>query len=178
MNSPLCFPSESPCCGHSLWQQSFDRAMPSSGGISPTPCDDRGMRPILRMARQSHHPLESMPTTAGFRKMKINVNWVCLNMGVQYIHTQVIAGFYYRKNAAYLTNHRISGTLVSDKPLSLQQFTTAFCLACFGLYPANFGLGWYSWARQTWTNPIILFLVVYPMIFWHLIVTLALGKNS
>ena len=33
--------------GHSLWQHSFDRDIPSSGGISPTPCDDNGIRPIL-----------------------------------------------------------------------------------------------------------------------------------
>jgi len=48
-NLPWTHPRQSH--GHSLWQHSFDRDIPSSGGISPTPCDDNGMRPILTSLR-------------------------------------------------------------------------------------------------------------------------------
>lgn len=48
-NLPWTHPRQSH--GHSLWQHSFDRDIPSSGGISPTPCDDNGIRPILTSLR-------------------------------------------------------------------------------------------------------------------------------
>ena len=51
--------------GHSLWQHSFDRDIPSSGGISPTPCDDNGMRPILTRLRWIGDPSELVPRSLG-----------------------------------------------------------------------------------------------------------------